>query len=606
MLVGPVFTREVVTAPRRARLFISRAAYVLALLVLMCTAWLVLAGTQTISAVGDVARFGSSLFPLLACIQLALAVFFSALLAASAVSQEKDRRTLILLLLTNLTNSELVLGKLLASLLNVLVLLAAALPLLMLSALLGGIGFDQIARVMAVTVASALAAGSLGSTLALWREKTFQTLALTTLAIVFWLAGWEIVRAGVLGAAPVGIACEEWASWFSPWRAMLDAVRPMVSDSVGGTVVSVVPAFAAIAVGISVLLNLIAIGRVRVWNPSRQAHAGQDVGATQESIWGAQHDLARDEAAQDEARPDVSVHAAPGKLRRVWNNPILWRETRTWAYGRKVLVIRAAYLVLFALAAVVLHQTIEGAAAGGRDVSREIPVAATALIPLFLLSLMLINAMAVTSITTERDGRSLDLLLVTDLTAKEIIFGKLGGVFYNTKEMVILPLLLIGYLRWAGGITTENLIYLMGGLTVINLFGAVTGIHVGMNYFNSRSAIAVSQGTLFFLTLGIVTCMWILFAFRGSFPMQLQPFLAFMLGGGVGLYLALGGRHHSRAIALAAFGCPIATFYAITCFLLDPPHTLAMFSVVVITYAFTTAAMLVPALHAFDVEMEGR
>jgi hypothetical protein len=41
-------------------------------------------------------------------------LFFSALLAASAVTQEKDKRTLVLLLLTNLNNSELVLGKLLA------------------------------------------------------------------------------------------------------------------------------------------------------------------------------------------------------------------------------------------------------------------------------------------------------------------------------------------------------------------------------------------------------------------------------------------------------------------------------------------------------------
>ncbi|MCH8923088.1 MAG: ABC transporter permease subunit, partial [Planctomycetes bacterium] len=325
MLVGPVFTREVVTAPRRARLFILRAAYVLALLVLMCTAWLVLAGTQVVSAVGDVARFGSALFPFLACIQLALAVFFSALLSASAVAQEKDRRTLILLLLTNLTNSELVLGKLLASLLNVLVLLAAALPLLMLSALLGGIGFDQIARVMAVTVASALAAGSLGSTLALWREKTFQALALTTLTIVLWLAAWEIVRTGALGAAPAGVACEAWASWFSPWRAMLEAVRPVVgSQTPLGSVAGALPAFVGVAVGITVGLNLIAIIWVRVWNPSRQARAGRDANATQESIWGAQHESAKAETEATEPAA-ASVHAAPGRLRPGWNNPILWR-----------------------------------------------------------------------------------------------------------------------------------------------------------------------------------------------------------------------------------------------------------------------------------------
>src|SRR5690606_24203985 len=132
--------------------------------------------------VGDMARFGAMLFQILSPLQLALALFFSALLAASAVTQEKDKRTLVLLLLTNLSNSELVLGKLLASMLGVLVLLAAALPLFMLTTLLGGVSFAQIARVFAATLAAAIVAGSIGSLLALWREKTFQTLALTVLA----------------------------------------------------------------------------------------------------------------------------------------------------------------------------------------------------------------------------------------------------------------------------------------------------------------------------------------------------------------------------------------------------------------------------------------
>jgi ABC-type transport system involved in multi-copper enzyme maturation permease subunit len=226
LLVGPVFSRELVTAPRRARFYVARAAYVSALFLLMCTAWMVLTGTQLVRNVGDLARFGAILFQILAPLQLAVAVFFSALMAASAVAHEKDRKTLILLLLTNLTNAELVLGKLLASMLNVLVLLGAAVPLFMIALLLGGVSINQVGRVFAVTLVSALAAGSLGSTLALWREKTFQALALTVLVLVFWLAGWEAVRMGALGDAWWGVSCETWAAVFSPWQAVLEATRP--------------------------------------------------------------------------------------------------------------------------------------------------------------------------------------------------------------------------------------------------------------------------------------------------------------------------------------------------------------------------------------------
>ena len=44
---------------------------------------------------------------------------------------------------------------------------------------------------------------------------------------------------------------------------------------------------------------------------------------------------------------------------------------------------------------------------------------------------------------------------------------------------------------------------------------------------------------------------------------------------------------------------PIATFWAITSFLLQ--YTLGVFVVTVVTYGFATAAMMVPAIFEFDV-----
>jgi ABC-type transport system involved in multi-copper enzyme maturation permease subunit len=588
LFIGPVFTREIVTVPRRARLYVSRAAYVSALLVLMSTAWLLLAGTQIVRNLSDMARFGAILFQILAPLQLALAVFFSALLAASGVAQEKDRRTLVLLLLTHLTNSELTLGKLLASLLNVLVLLAASLPLFMLSALFGGVSFEQIARVFAVTLATAIAAGSLGSTVALWREKTFQTLALTVLALVFWLAAGEVLARGALGSTWAGVSTQVWAAGFSPWQAVLEATRPLVEAQnslpyVGNSV----NAFVLFAVALTVVLNTTAILLVRVWNPSREIRANTTGMEEPQTIWGLTEEAATRKAA---AR---SVHSAGGKTRHPWDNPILWREIVTWAYGRKVLAIRVAYLVLAGLAAVALDSAVRG------DQNLGMASAALVLVPLFVLSLVLVNAQAVTALTTERDAHALDLLLVTDLTAKEFVFGKLGGAFYNTKEMILVPMALCVYLWFQRGVSGENLLYLLGGLAVMDVFVAMLGVHAGMSYHNSRTAIGVSLGTVFFLFVGIATCMRMMIAFSGSFHLQIQPFLAFMLGGGVGLYAALGSRNPSLAIGVASVVAPIATFWAITSFLLQ--YTLGVFLVTVATYGFATAAMLVPAIFEFDV-----
>jgi ABC-type Na+ efflux pump permease subunit len=569
-MLGPVFTREATIAPRRPRFYAARAVYVLILLVLMGTAWLVLTGTQLIRDVGDMARFGGTVFQVMATLQLALAVFFAAVSAASAVAEEKDRRTMELLLLTHLSNVELVLGRLGASLLGVVVLLLAAVPLFLLAAMLGGVSYSQIAWVFAVTLASAMLCGSLGATLALWREKTFQALAITVLLLVLWLGLWELVAAGTLGRSWLGVSTATWAVWFSPWRAIEDALRPNLPQLVTATLQTPAAIFLVVAAGLSLLLNSVAIAKVRDWNTSREPQSTE----------------------KPHAQPAAQRPSTPTRTRSVWDNPVVWREICTWAYGRKLLVIRLAYWLLFGLVAANLHVALQAEAA-------DRPNVALGLVTFFLLSLVLVNAQAVTSLTSERDARALDLLLVTDLTPLEIVFGKLGGVFYNTKEMILLPMFLVGYVAWADAISLENAVYVLAGLAVLYVFVAVLGLHAGMVYENSRAAIAVSLGTVFFLFVGVATCMRIMVAFSGSFQAQLQPFLAFMLGGGVGLYLALGARNPSAAIGVAAFVCPLATFYAITSFFLD--YTLAVFLVTAGAYGFTAAAMLVPAIYEFDV-----
>ena len=160
MLVGPVFNREIITTPRSMRFYLMRAGYVAALFGLVFTAWLILFGSRQQSGLGDLARFGSAIFTVLAPLQLAMAVAFSALLTAAAVAQEKDRRTLDLLLMTNLSNAELVLGKLLASMMSVIVPAVAAISLLMLITLLGGVSYWQVFRVVAVTIGAAAVAGT--------------------------------------------------------------------------------------------------------------------------------------------------------------------------------------------------------------------------------------------------------------------------------------------------------------------------------------------------------------------------------------------------------------------------------------------------------------
>jgi hypothetical protein len=134
---------------------------------------------------------------------------------------------------------------------------------------------------------------------------------------------------------------------------------------------------------------------------------------------------------------------------------------------------------------------------------------------------------------------------------------------------------------------------------VLNAFAAMLGIHCGMTYSISQSAVGVSLSTILFLLLGIGVCMRMMMAFQGSFTYQLQAFMAFMVGGGAAMFYALGIRNPSRAIALASGITPFATYYVSSSFFQQSYG--AAFLVTLIAYSFITAAMLVPAVYEFDV-----
>ena len=112
-MLGPIFTRELVTVPRRKSHFGVRVAQLGLLTILGVTAWQAMVGFDRDATLGETARFGTMLFQVVVFVQLLLLVFFAALTAAGAVSQEKDRRTFILLLITDMRDYEIVLGKLL-------------------------------------------------------------------------------------------------------------------------------------------------------------------------------------------------------------------------------------------------------------------------------------------------------------------------------------------------------------------------------------------------------------------------------------------------------------------------------------------------------------
>jgi hypothetical protein len=244
-------------------------------------------------------------------------------------------------------------------------------------------------------------------------------------------------------------------------------------------------------------------------------------------------------------------------------------------------------------------------------------------VPVGILSLLLVSAQAVTAITSERDMGALDLLLVTDLTPREFIFGKLGGILYNTKEFLLPPLILVVIYACNGllatpprkhfeeqlfGMNFEAAFCVIVGILLLLFFAVVLGIHVALRNEVSRAAIIQTLGTVFFLSVGTLICIYLILI-NGRFEYQWTSFIMFIAAGIGGLWWVLNGERPSAALTLAAWLCPLAVWYSVTNILVGRPGSdessdpFIPFLVITTAFGFTVIGMLIPLLSEFDVAL---
>src|SRR5208337_1115053 len=222
--------------------------------------------------------------------------------------------------------------------------------------------------------------------IALWRDRTFQSISLTILMVVFSVAGVEFFSVAFPTLEFMGVPLKE---VLNPYRAMIALLYPRADQITGGVRAS---SLVYIGVRLTFAALIVAFGawKLRTWNPGRSEPREQgdeaevEVVETQVEVRKSQeyaelpvavgaaatatmdpvarggqplprsahgHDGSLQETGAGGAPFDESsgsttglhvprrthrrVAAPPGPHRRPWANPILWRELMTRAYGTK-------------------------------------------------------------------------------------------------------------------------------------------------------------------------------------------------------------------------------------------------------------------------------
>jgi ABC-type transport system involved in multi-copper enzyme maturation permease subunit len=499
--LGPVFAYEWAVSSRRWQGYALRSSFAGMLLAALFATWATRDDPGGTLNFRTLAALGQSFYFAVVGTQLTLVLLAAPAVTAGAICLDRATGALAHVLMTDLSDTEIVLGKLAARLVPVLGLVACALPILAILTLLGGVDPGALLGSFLLSVGLAVFGCSLALLLSLWSRKTHEALLGTYAVWGLWLVGRPFVRHLNVSFG--------WSLDFPQWLAdpYVLAFSPYwypgtvsLGDYVG---------FLAVTSALAAGLTALAVFRLRAV-------------CTREVV-------PRPKRARARLGPRLNL---PGPSLDA--NPVLWREwhrSRPSGWARVVQALFVAGAVTASVGAVVApRSTFSMAWVNGLQVS---------------IGMLMLSVTAATSLAEERVRGSLDVLLATPMSTREIVLGKWLGTFRVVPWLAVLPVLVV-----LCGDASKPIYLPTAVLTlafVLACGAAVTSLGLAMATWCDRLGRAVALTVTIYLLVTVGVLFLGVLLLRGPRDEGLLMASPFFFAGGLAAGLcAPGGGHHDH------------------------------------------------------------
>lgn len=469
-LMGPIFAKEMVEMARRKRYYFNRVLYGGVLLFTLFTIWdsyrwRIATGSQSIQMM---ARMAEDLFHAVSSVQFGAVFLFVPIFLCGVIASEREEQTLDLLFTTQVSDREIVLGKLFSRIIALIILIGCALPVLSLIMLFGGVDPEALARILAATLMATLYAGAHAIYFSAVTKSPMGALVRTYWWMALWLLGLPLVVMLLVSALYQGRMPGQFGWFCMGSLVFLNPIGPFVLAMEGNSYNSFAAylgawfyPFTLVLPGVwSLFLIWRAIRRLRL-PPSPVASLLKKF-------------LLSRNRQQSKERPAVVKKARFWRAERTWlgqrvRNPLWLRARLARVYDREGYIGRiqwAGWLV--ALFFIGLLAFTESRALTQRG-------AATAfLIPSWIGVVVLLAILAGTSLVGDRRRGLLELILTTPMTGREIVDGTLLAVWQHVRRIFWLPFVLGLFFCLTGSATPE---WVVLSLATATLFGALLLVH---------------------------------------------------------------------------------------------------------------------------------
>jgi len=488
-LFGPIFDKELRTSSRRRRNYLLRFCYILSLSIFILFAWYSIIGIRSsgsnVYLASRLSQAGRQIIATIVWFQFIAAQLIAIVMLSSSVSDEIYRGTLAVLMTTPISSFQIVTGKLLSKLLQLMLLLAISLPLLAIIRIFGGVTWDYVASSVCITLSATFLAGALSLLLSITYRHAY-TVILVTVTVYMVFFGALPGLFNMLAVKGMFIFDRQLT------QSLLALTNPFVAFAAANAkfIQSGVPSFFSWPLHCLLMLALSAVLiAVSVWQVRKAAPAKTFGSSAKPWFAGAlERTLTRIFYKAGSQSPDSSI--IPVK-----DPPIIWREMRKGFVGssRGEAAIVVLLIGAFLIAAVLLMFS-----------SRRVSFLPWYFMYAFYLVAMVRMAVfSAGSITAEKEARTWPVLLATPLEDRDIVRGKAIAAFRRNVPLLLLYIVLfsISYIKMAGisAVLTIILYTLLPTATSI-LFVIGSGLYFGTRFRATTGAVAATIGLYFTIT----------------------------------------------------------------------------------------------------------
>ena len=419
LLENPVLQRELLVNLRTRRAFLLLAVYQILLAAVVLVAW---PSDERL----DLTRNPPSarkLVNLFFLGQYVIASLMAPSFAAGAITGEKERMTFEMLLASPLRPGAIVVGKMVAALTHLGMLILASLPIIVLCLPLGGVSVYEVAAAYLGLIVSVILFGAIGIACSSYFGRTSASLVVSYLLIL------PLVMLGVMF-----------------WQA-LEAQGELRLK----LALLVVPAY-----GLTAVILLCSNAAARLLYPPDMGSEGKEVVDLEKEA-----EQAVGLVIQRDQFPD-KLFAPPKKQELMADgaNPVYDKEIHSEIFSQGTLMLRLVIQISMLLAIPLMAVLL---------------FAKPALCPWYVVYVVVFNMLVgpvflAGSMTSERERQTLDLLLTTTITPWQILWGKLIVGFRVSAVLtsfLLWPLLL-------GSLMVES--FWSNWASVLGMFGIVAAV----------------------------------------------------------------------------------------------------------------------------------